>query len=541
MPKKKVQVFDKGNPDDLFEKHECLGEGTYGTVWTGMELSTKRTCAIKIVKLDDDLEEIKQEVAIMKESESPFVVKFYGCYWGKRRETIWMVMEHCIAGSLNDLMYVCDTTLTEPQIRAVVAAMVLGLEYLHKNLIIHRDIKAGNVLLTGDGHVRLADFGVSAKMKNKAERRTTAIGAPFWMAPEVILEKKYDGRADIWSVGITVIELAESRPPNSHINPMRALFLIPKSPPPKLKKPADYSPEMNEFVKDCLTVNMNKRPTATQLKKRGFIDKELKEFIKTGASKEVKSLVNQSLDKIQTWRQEQFAEEDEEEDSDDDDEDSISGLLDDMDRKTELAQAKKAPEALKNVVPARAKSLGEGEQVPTPRYMSPYGDARVRDSVRESERMYAPLRDVVEPTKGSDKARLLSSHNADGKISEEAVMNMISMDEGDENQMFAAVMTSEFISLLKRVYELHPEAFDFEDEKLTTQGISKGLAEVFTSMVGEMEGELGKSNLNLDDLEFGEDEEFDNEQFDDEDDDEVEEQDQREAPPPPFVAAGGGM
>lgn len=535
MPKKKIQIFDNGNPDDLFEKHECLGEGTYGTVWTGMELSTKRTCAIKIVKLDDDLEEIKQEVAIMKESDSPYIVKFFGCYWGKRRETIWMVMEHCIAGSLNDLMYVCDTTLTEPQIRAVVAAMVLGLEYLHKNLIIHRDIKAGNVLLTGEGHVRLADFGVSAKMKNKAERRTTAIGAPFWMAPEVILEKKYDGRADVWSIGITVIELAESRPPNSHINPMRALFLIPKSPPPSLKKPKSYSDEMNLFVKECLTVNMNKRPTSTQLKKKPFIENELKEFIRSQTSGEVKNLVNQSLDKIQTWRAEQF-EEDEEDDSSDEDEDSISGLLDDMDKKTEQAQARQPPEAVRNVVSAR-NTVGGQKEAPQARYMSPYGDARVRDSVRESERQYAPLRDVVEPTKGSDKAKLLSSHN--GKVTEDAVINMIAMDEEDgENQMFASVMTNEFISLLKKVYEQHPEAFELEGEgKLTTQGITKGLAEVFTGMVEQMGGELSKSNLNMEDLDFGDDEGFDNEQFDD--DEQEEEFDSKEPPPPPFVAAGG--
>ena len=534
MPKKKTQIFDKGNPDELFEKHECLGEGTYGTVWTGMELSTKRTCAIKIVKLDDDLEEIKQEVAIMKESESPFIVKFYGCYWGKRREMIWMVMEHCIAGSLNDLMYVCDTTLTEAQIRAVVAAMVLGLEYLHKHLIIHRDIKAGNVLLTGEGHVRLADFGVSAKMKNKSDRRTTAIGAPFWMAPEVILEKKYDGRADIWSVGITVIELAESRPPNSHINPMRALFLIPKSPPPKLKKPQDYTADMNNFVKECLTVNMNKRPTATQLKKRSFVEAEIKEFQQNNTSAAVKSLVTKSLDKIQSWRQEQFAEDDDSDESSDD-EDSISGLLDDMDRKTEQAQAKKAPEAVRNVVQNRGPPTG-GPKEPAPtRYMSPYGDARVRDSVRESERTYVPLRDVAEPTKGNEKGRMMS-HNAQAQISEDAVMNMIGMDEEDgENPMFAAVMTKEFISVVKRVYEQHPEAFGEEDEKLTSQVLTKGLANVFTGMVEQMGGELGKSQLNLEDLDFGDDEEFDNEQFEDDGKDEKE----REPPPPPFLAAGG--
>ena len=165
--------------------------------------------------------------------------------------------------------------MPEECIRAACAGIVLGLEYLHKKEICHRDIKCGNVLLTNDGHVKLADFGVSAELTNTINKRKTVVGSPFWIAPEVIKEAHYDGRADVWSLGITAIEMAEGAPPHSNLNPLRAIFLIPSKPAPTLADPDNWSPEMLDFIRCCCKKDPSERSDSALLTAHPFVRQEV--------------------------------------------------------------------------------------------------------------------------------------------------------------------------------------------------------------------------------------------------------------------------
>jgi len=193
-------------------------------------------------------------------------------------------MEYCAGGSMSDLIEAGGGVFTLPEecIRAACASIVLGLEYLHGvTKICHRDIKCGNVLMTEEGHVKLADFGVSAELTNTINKRKTVVGSPFWMAPEVIQESHYDGRADVWSLGITVIEMAEGRPPHANLNPMRAIFVIPTKPPPTLADPDNWSPEMLDFIRCCLHKDPSQRYDSALLSSHPFVKKEVIALRKT--------------------------------------------------------------------------------------------------------------------------------------------------------------------------------------------------------------------------------------------------------------------
>jgi serine/threonine protein kinase len=190
-PESLFEGFTPGDPTELFELLELLGEGTYGKVWKARQVSTGRVVAVKVVYVDDDLEEIQLEIGILQKCKSPYVVGCYGSYDGQEDddlgEAIWIVMEVCDAGSVNDLMFMCGHTLREGQIRHVVASTLLGLAYLHDRDIIHRDVKSGNLLLTPGGNVKLSDFGVSGVLDRGTRKRNTAIGAPFWMAVSTVV------------------------------------------------------------------------------------------------------------------------------------------------------------------------------------------------------------------------------------------------------------------------------------------------------------------------------------------------------------------
>ena len=200
---------------------------------------------------------------------SESIVKLYGSYL-KDRE-LWIVMEFCAAGSVADVMRICDACLSEAMIADVCIQVLRGLAYLHGNRKIHRDIKAGNILLTADGKAKLADFGVAGQLAEGVSKRVTVIGTPFWMAPEVIQEVGYGTNADIWSLGITCIEMAEGRPPYHNLHPMRAIFMIPSQPPPSLESESDYSPQFVSFLARCLTKDPSKRPSAEELLEDPFI------------------------------------------------------------------------------------------------------------------------------------------------------------------------------------------------------------------------------------------------------------------------------
>jgi serine/threonine kinase 3 len=201
----------------------------------------------------------------MKQCRSPHIVSYYGSYLHEANEELWIVMELCEVGSVMDIMDDLGTPLREPVLVPILRQTLLGLSYLHSVKKIHRDIKAANLLLTATGHAKLADFGVTGQLTDTLAKRNTVIGTPYWMAPEVILEEGHDQLCDIWSLGITMIEIAEGKPPYFSLNPMRAIFVIPTRDPPTFADATDASPDLRALLARCLTRNANDRATADQL------------------------------------------------------------------------------------------------------------------------------------------------------------------------------------------------------------------------------------------------------------------------------------
>lgn len=251
------------DPEDVFQVLEKLGEGAYGSVFKGLHKDSGRVVAIKQVPVESDLQDILKEISIMQQCENNFIVKCFGSF--VKKSDLWIVMEFCGAGSVSDIIRLRNKTLAELEILPILKATLRGLEYLHSKRKIHRDIKAGNILLNERGEAKLADFGVAGQLSDTMAKRNTVIGTPFWMAPEVIQEIGYDCLADIWSLGVTIIEMAEGRPPYSDIHPMRAIFMIPTKPPPTLKQPDVWSPELRDFLARCLVKNPNDRASAVAL------------------------------------------------------------------------------------------------------------------------------------------------------------------------------------------------------------------------------------------------------------------------------------
>ncbi|XP_075989844.1 serine/threonine-protein kinase hippo isoform X3 [Anticarsia gemmatalis] len=256
-------------PEEVFDIICKLGEGSYGSVYKALHKESGQVLAIKQVPVDTDLQEIIKEISIMQQCDSPYVVKYYGSYF--KNTDLWIVMEYCGAGSVSDIMRLRKKTLSEDEIATILCDTLKGLEYLHRRRKIHRDIKAGNILLNTEGHAKLADFGVAGQLTDTMAKRNTVIGTPFWMAPEVIQEIGYDCVADIWSLGITALEMAEGKPPYGDIHPMRAIFMIPTKPPPSFREPDQWSPEFIDFVSQCLVKNPDERATAEYLLTHEFI------------------------------------------------------------------------------------------------------------------------------------------------------------------------------------------------------------------------------------------------------------------------------
>ncbi|KAM3960912.1 serine/threonine-protein kinase hippo isoform 2-T2 [Aphomia sociella] len=256
-------------PEEVFDIICKLGEGSYGSVYKALHKESGQVLAIKQVPVDTDLQEIIKEISIMQQCDSPYVVKYYGSYF--KNTDLWIVMEYCGAGSVSDIMRLRKKTLSEDEIATILCDTLKGLEYLHRRRKIHRDIKAGNILLNTEGHAKLADFGVAGQLTDTMAKRNTVIGTPFWMAPEVIQEIGYDCVADIWSLGITALEMAEGKPPYGDIHPMRAIFMIPTKPPPSFREPDQWSGEFIDFVSQCLIKNPEERATAEYLLSHDFI------------------------------------------------------------------------------------------------------------------------------------------------------------------------------------------------------------------------------------------------------------------------------
>ncbi|KAI7898612.1 kinase-like domain-containing protein [Cokeromyces recurvatus] len=275
----------------LYKKLKKVGKGAYGSVYMGINTQTNKVIAIKILNLDteeDDVDDIQREISLLSQlthARSQNITPYYGCFLNGTK--LWIIMDYAAGGSVRTIIK--SGNIEEKYIAVITREILLALSYLHKNQIIHRDIKAANILLTAEGNVQLCDFGVAAA---NSFRRQTFVGTPYWMAPEVIREgASYDYKADIWSLGITVYEMAMGNPPLANVDPMRAISIIPKSPPPRL--PDTFSIAIREFVDSCLSEHPNDRLNADELLKSRFIK---------SVSKVPRSILRNLIARYEKWK-----------------------------------------------------------------------------------------------------------------------------------------------------------------------------------------------------------------------------------------------
>ncbi|XP_077997309.1 myosin-IIIb-like [Glandiceps talaboti] len=273
------------DPSEKWERLDSIGEGTYGEVFKAEDKETGEIVAAKIMDAGSDTEEeIEAEYGIFKDHcGHPNLPKFYGAYYKRtpanQTDQLWLCMELCQGGAVTDLikgMLRRKEKLDEDIIAYILKETIKAISHLHGCHVMHRDIKGHNVLMTSDAEIKLVDFGVSAQLRSTMMRRNTSVGTPFWMAPEVIaceqqIEYSYDIRCDIWSLGITAIELADGDPPLADQHPMRALLKIPRNKPPTMKHPEDWSADYVDFISMCLVKDFENRPTIERVLKHPFI------------------------------------------------------------------------------------------------------------------------------------------------------------------------------------------------------------------------------------------------------------------------------
>ncbi|XP_033886911.1 STE20-like serine/threonine-protein kinase isoform X1 [Acipenser ruthenus] len=277
------------NPEDFWEIIGELGDGAFGKVYKAQNKQTGTLAAAKVIdtKTEEELEDYMIEIDILASCDHQHIVKLLDAFYYESK--LWILIEFCAGGAVDAVMLELERPLTEPQIRVVCKQTLEALCYLHDIKVIHRDLKAGNILLSIDGDIKLADFGVSAKNTKTLQRRDSFIGTPYWMAPEVVMcetskDRPYDYKADIWSLGVTLIELAEIEPPHHELNPMRVLLKIAKAEPPTLSQPSKWSAEFKDFLRKALDKNLDNRWNACQLLQHPFVtsvvdNKPLRELI----------------------------------------------------------------------------------------------------------------------------------------------------------------------------------------------------------------------------------------------------------------------
>ncbi|CAL8391168.1 unnamed protein product [Arctogadus glacialis] len=277
--KKKKQyehVHRDEDPEEIWEIIGELGDGAFGKVFKAQNKLNGTLAAAKVIdtKSEEELEDYMVEIDILASCDHHYIVKLLDAFFFDGK--LWILIEFCAGGAVDAIMLELERPLTEPQIRVVCRQTLEALAYLHDNKVIHRDLKAGNILLSASGDVKLADFGVSAKNTKTLQRRDSFIGTPYWMAPEVVMcetskDRPYDFKADIWSLGVTLIELAQIEPPNHEMNPMRVLLKIAKSEPPTLMQPSRWSPEFRDFLRKALDKNVDQRWGTAQLLQHPFV------------------------------------------------------------------------------------------------------------------------------------------------------------------------------------------------------------------------------------------------------------------------------
>ena len=297
------------NPEDLFTLSNLIGNGGFGKVFKAIHNTSKEVYAIKIIdytkgnnndksNISFNYKSIQQETSLMRlVNKSDYILKYYGSYFSRETNTIWLILEYCAAGSAVDLMLSMGRTLSEVEVSTIMEMVLKGLIYIHKLNLIHRDIKGANIMLSEDGYAKLGDFGIGIQMTDD-EYRTSKKGSPHWMSPQVILNKNYDTKTDIWSLGITCLELVEGEPPFADLNPDEVMLKISSNPPKAedIIDPKEHTEEFIDFVNLCLEINPKKRPTADVLIKHPFI-------VKLSKKKEyLKQLINEHIEEVEQFR-----------------------------------------------------------------------------------------------------------------------------------------------------------------------------------------------------------------------------------------------